>query len=121
GEGWQFYRLGFSSGDGTDLDIRFVAEGPLKAWVDDVVVSRVPAGETWVEKVGSWLHSLWTSLREIARHLDAPGDVTVASGRLQRSLTPGRRAQLEERRPYKHEGPGSIPGPPTRTNAAGQH
>src|SRR5438309_9312380 len=32
---------------------------------------------------------------------------------LQRSLTPGRIAQLEERGPYKAEVPGSIPGPPT--------
>ncbi len=63
GKGWQLYRLDFNSGDRVDLDIRFVAEGPLKAWVDDVVVSRVPAGETWVEKVGSWLRSLWSILR----------------------------------------------------------
>ena len=63
GKGWQVYRLDFNSGDRVDLDIRFVAEGPLKAWIDDVVVSRVPAGETWVEKVGSWLRSLWSILR----------------------------------------------------------
>jgi hypothetical protein len=63
GKGWQFYRLDFNSGDRTDLDIRLVAEGPLKVWVDDVVVSRVPAGETWIEKVGSWLGSLWAILR----------------------------------------------------------
>jgi hypothetical protein len=35
---------------------------------------------------------------------------------LQRSLTPGRIAQLEERGPYKAEVPGSIPGPPTKKN-----
>ena len=63
GKGWQAYRLDFNSGDRTDLDIRFVAEGPLKVWIDDVVVSRVPAGETWVEKVWSWLRSLWAILR----------------------------------------------------------
>jgi hypothetical protein len=63
GKGWQFYRLDFNSGDRTDLDIRFVAEGPLRAWIDDVVVSRVPASETWVEKVGSWLGSIWAILR----------------------------------------------------------
>ena len=63
GKGWQLYKLDFNTGDRVDLDIRFVAEGPLKVWIDDVVVSRVPAGETWVEKVTSWLHSLWTILR----------------------------------------------------------
>src|SRR6266850_7836769 len=36
---------------------------------------------------------------------------------LQRSLTPGRIAQLEERGPYKAEVPGSIPGPPTTPRA----
>jgi hypothetical protein len=63
GNGWKPYKLDFNSGDRVDLDIRFVAEGPLKVWVDDVVVSRVPAGETWVEKVGSWLGSLWSILK----------------------------------------------------------
>src|SRR5215510_12125230 len=38
----------------------------------------------------------------------------MASVRLQRLLTPGRIAQLEERGPYKAEVPGSIPGPPTK-------
>jgi hypothetical protein len=63
GAGWKPYRLDFNSGDRVDLDIRFVAEGPLKVWVDDVVVSRVPAGETWVEKTRGWLGSLWATLR----------------------------------------------------------
>ena len=44
----------------------------------------------------------------------APGNVRMANVPLQRSLTPGRIAQLEERGPYKAEVPGSIPGPPTR-------
>jgi hypothetical protein len=63
GAGWKPYRLDFNSGDRVDLDIRFVAEGPLKVWVDDIVVSRVPAGETWVEKTRGWLGSLWATLR----------------------------------------------------------
>jgi hypothetical protein len=44
----------------------------------------------------------------------------MASVRLQRSLTPGRIAQLEERGPYKAEVPGSIPGPPTRKISSGK-
>jgi hypothetical protein len=44
----------------------------------------------------------------------------MASVRLQRSLTPGRIAQLEERGPYKAEVPGSIPGPPTRKISPGK-
>ena len=44
----------------------------------------------------------------------APGNVRMMNVPLQRSLTPGRIAQLEERGPYKAEVPGSIPGPPTR-------
>ena len=46
--------------------------------------------------------------------LRAPGNVRMTNVPLQRSLTPGRIAQLEERGPYKAEVPGSIPGPPTR-------
>jgi hypothetical protein len=48
--------------------------------------------------------------------LRAPGNVRMTNVPLQRSLTPGRIAQLEERGPYKAEVPGSIPGPPTNSD-----
>ena len=35
---WREYRLLFHSGDEERLDVRFAAEGPVKAWLDGVVV-----------------------------------------------------------------------------------
>ena len=63
GAGWKLYQLDFNSGDRGDLDVRFVAEGPMKVWVDEVVVKRVPESQTWVEQVRGWLKSLWAILR----------------------------------------------------------
>ena len=38
---WRAYRLRFSSEDQGYVDIRFAAEGPVKAWVDDVAVRKL--------------------------------------------------------------------------------
>jgi hypothetical protein len=40
---WQPYRLTFRIEKEGYVDIRFVAEGPLKAWIDDVSVRKLPA------------------------------------------------------------------------------
>ncbi|TKS58097.1 MAG: hypothetical protein EWM73_03633 [Nitrospira sp.] len=38
---WRAYRLRFSSEDQRYVDIRFAAEGPVKAWIDDVAVRKL--------------------------------------------------------------------------------
>lgn len=57
---WTPYRITFNSGDRVDLDIRFVAEGRLAVWVDDVVVRRVPDGDSLVTKVTWWVRRVKT-------------------------------------------------------------
>ena len=60
---WTPYRATFNSGDRVDLDVRFLAEGPLSVWVDDVVVRRVPDGDSLVSKVVGWVMRLKTLIR----------------------------------------------------------
>jgi len=38
---WREYRVPFQWEEATTVDIRFAAEGPVKAWIDDVSVRRV--------------------------------------------------------------------------------
>jgi len=40
---WRAYRLRFSTEDQGYVDLRFAAEGPVKAWVDDVTVRKLGA------------------------------------------------------------------------------
>ena len=60
---WKPYRLVFSSGDRVDLDVRFVAEGPMLVWIDDVVVRRVPDGEPILSRLANALAWITARLR----------------------------------------------------------
>ena len=38
---WRAYRLRFHSDGQRYIDLRFAAEGPVKAWIDDVAVCKL--------------------------------------------------------------------------------
>ena len=38
---WRAYRIRFNSGEQGYVDLRFAAEGPVKAWIDDVTVRKL--------------------------------------------------------------------------------